>query len=398
MRKIFLLAILIYSIQLSFAQSQTIENEISNSSETKSVLISKGRALLLDKFLIGDTTKVREIEDYLNKQSNDDYVSLYIIEQWYLDYWTKNFNHLIQTSMRYDSISSSVQNKIRPSEDYLYFKLQQKLYLQKQTIVNSIKESDLTQSDKDFLVMHLFNCLITKDTKDITQDTLNILADDYIKKYPNNEHIGIIRKYICYKLIPSDWGYAMEFFSGYGVFSGNLKNHYSNNVPMGIAFDIYYKNLVLYLRDYIGFSSTKHDFTAYGEQWPENSQVRVFLPEASLGYVIHDSKHLKLAPFIGLSSTDIGPTDYDLTKAPNLKNYELKFSTTYSIGFNMDIKFGKPKMAMVSNDLEESYWFLRIRYGYNFPQFSKSYNGFDGNMQYITIGLGGFGRKLKRSN
>jgi len=398
MRKLLLLAILIYSIQLTFAQSQTIENEISNSNETRSILISKGRALLLDKFLVGDTTKVLEIDAYLNKQSNEDYLSLYIVEQWLIDYWTKNFNHIIQTSMRYDSISTSIQNKIRPSEDYLFLKLQQKLYLQKQTIENSIKESDLPQSEKDFLVMHFFNCLITNDTKDITQDTLNVLADDFIQKYPNNKHIEIVRKCIRYKLVPSNWGYAFEMFSGYGFFSGNLKNHYTNNVPMGVAFDIYYKNFVLYLRDYIGFSYTKHDFSNYGELWPENSQVRIYLPEASLGYVVHDSKHFKLAPFIGLSSTDIGPTEYDLEKVPNIKEYELEFATTYSIGFNMDFKFGKPKMAMVSNDLEESNWFIRIRYGYNFPQFSKSYNGFDGNMQYITIGFGGFGRKLKRNN
>lgn len=62
----------------------------------------------------------------------------------------------------------------------------------------------------------------------------------------------------------------------------------------------------------------------------------------------------------------------------------------------MDFKFGKPKMAMVSTGSEDSNWFIRIRYCYNFPQFSKSYNGFDGDMQYITVGFGGFGRKIKK--
>lgn len=258
-------------------------------------------------------------------------------------------------------------------------------------------ESDLTQSEKDFLVMHLFSCLRTKDSKDITQDTLNLLADNYLRKYPNNEHIDITRKYIRYKLVPSNWGFAYEFFSGYGFFSGNLKNHYSDNVPMGIDFDVCYKKFVLYLRDYLGFSNTKHDSNEQGELWPKNSQVQVCLPEASLGYVIHDSKHFRLAPFMGISSTDIAPTEYDLERVPNLKYYELKFSTTYSIGFNMDFKFGKPKMAIITPGPQESNWFLRIRYGYNFPQFSKSYPGFDGDMQYITIGLGGFGRKIKRN-
>ena len=397
MRKLFLLTILIYSTQSSFAQNQTTANKISDSNETKSILISKGRVSLLDEFIDGDTAKVRETDDYLNKLSNEDYMPLYWAEQWLIDYWTKDFNHIIQSTINYDSIVSSVQNKIIPSKDLLYSKLQQKLYLQKQTIENSIKESNLTQSEKDFLFMHLFKCLRTKDTKDITQDTLNLLADNYLQNYPNDEHIGITRKFIRYKLVPSNWGFAYEIFSGYGLFSGTLKNLYTNNVPMGVAFDVYYKDLVLYLRDYIGFSNTKQDLYGQGELWPKNSQVRVYLPEASLGYIIHDSKHFKLAPFVGISSTDISPTEYDMEKFPYLKDFELKFTTTYSIGFNMDFKFGKPKMAMVTRSSpEESNWFIRIRYGYNFSQFSKSYPEFDGNMQYITIGFGGFGRKIKR--
>lgn len=382
---------------MAFAQSQTIENEILNSNTTKSVMISKGRTLLLDSFLAGDTSKVRALKDYLNKQTNEDYLSLYNIERWLIEYWTNDFKSIIQGAVRYDSIATSMQNKILPPEDYLYLKLQQNIYKQKQTIENSIKESSLTQSEKDFLVLHFYSCLISENTKDLTQDTLNLRAEDFLQKYPTNEHNEIIRNYIRYKFVPSNWGLAFEFFSGYGFFSGNLKNHYTNNVPMGVAFDIYYKNIALYLRDYIGFSYTKHDFDEQGVLWPEKSQVRVYLPEASLGYIVHDSKNLKLAPFIGISSTYIASTEYDLEKTPSLSIYELKFTTTYTLGFNLDFKFGKPKMAMVTNGPEESNWFLRIRYGYNFPQFSKSYNGFDGDMQYITIGFGGFGRKIKRN-
>jgi hypothetical protein len=289
-----------------------------------------------------------------------------------------------------------MQRKVHPQTDNLYTMLKEKSYNQKQILINSIIESSILNQDKDFLIMHLNSCLITNDTKDITQDSLNNQADNFIAKYPQNDLNDFTRKYIRYKLITSNWGFTFEFFSGYGVFSDKLKNHYSNNVPIGVAFDIYYKNFALYLRDYIGFSFTNHDFTYGSEVWNKNSQVRVFLPEASLGYVIHNSKYFKLAPFVGISSMDITPTEYDVKEKPGLKEYELSFTTTYTVGFNVDFKFGKPRVAMVTSGAEHSYWFLRIRYAYNFPQFSKSYTGFDGNMQYITIGFGGFGSKIKR--
>jgi len=165
---------------------------------------------------------------------------------------------------------------------------------------------------------------------------------------------------------------------------------------MGVAFDIYYKKVALYLRDYIGFSSTKHDFTNGNVVWDKKSQVRVYLPEATIGYVIKDGKHFKLAPFAGFSSMDISPTDNDLKEKPDLKDYELSFTTTYTVGLNVDLKLRKPHIAMLTREQEQSYLFLRIRYGYNFPQFANSYSGFGGNMQYITIGFGGFARRMIR--
>ncbi len=73
----------------------------------------------------------------------------------------------------------------------------------------------------------------------------------------------------------------------------------------------------------------------------------------------------------------------------------LKFTHTYTAGINLDIKLGPSKTEMVSFN-EESYWFLRLRYGYNLPQFQKRYNGYNGVMHYITVGIGGFGRAIKR--
>jgi hypothetical protein len=345
--------------------------------------------------------KVAELEGYLtNKLSNDDYMALYPSEQWFIMYWTKDYERLITSVKQYDSIYPLLSRKVQPASDPLYMMLREKTLKQREFIINQIKGSLLTDQDKDFLVMHLNACLLNKGTKkgteDLTQDSLNYQANQFFSKYPKSEMISFTRKYIRYQLVPSKWGFTFEFFTGYGIFSGDLKNHYTNNIPMGVAFDVYYKNLAFYLRDYIGFSNTKHDFTNVNGNvvWDKNSQVRVYLPELSVGYVIKEDKHLKLAPFVGISSTDISATEYDLKDNPDLKQFELSFTTTYSVGFNVDLKLRKPRNAMATS--EQSYFFLRLRYGYNFPQFANSYSGFGGNMQYITIGIGGFARRMIR--
>ena len=285
---------------------------------------------------------------------------------------------------------------IEPSNDYLYVKLQQKLYLQNSAIENAISKSSLPQSDKDFLVIHFYSCLINNDTKTITQDTLNLLTVNFIKKYSDNAHIEFLRKHIRLKYVPSNWGYGTEFFSGYSFFTNNLKDHFSSNVPIGVAFDLSYKKVVLYLRDYVGIGHTLHDLTDKNVIWPKKSTYNLCLPELSLGYVIHDGKILKLAPFVGIASTDISPTENDIKESPGVEDNQLNFTTTYSIGFNMDIKFGRNIGIGLSSFREESNMIFRIRYAYNLPQFSGKYAGFEGNMHYITLGIGGFGRKLVR--
>ncbi|MGB0175997.1 MAG: hypothetical protein ACPF9D_02450, partial [Owenweeksia sp.] len=73
------------------------------------------------------------------------------------------------------------------------------------------------------------------------------------------------------------------------------------------------------------------------------------------------------------------------------------FTTTYTVGVNLDLKLGRSKkrIAVISGE-EESYWFVRVRYAYNLPQYQKNYTGLSGDFHYLTIGIGGFGRKVSR--
>jgi len=203
-----------------------------------------------------------------------------------------------------------------------------------------------------------------------------------------------VKTYIRYKLVPKNWGMTFEFFSGYGFYTGNLSKSYTNNIPIGVAFDICYKNFELYLRDYIGFNKTKKDIDYSLGTWEKGSNTMVFLPEASLGYVTYNDNRFKVSPFAGIGLMDISPPSNDTKDTPELKEVSLKFTATYIVGINFDIKFG-PKRTPVNNP-KTSYGFIRIRYAYNIPEFDKKFDGMSGNMHYITIGYGGMSRGLKR--
>ena len=407
--KKYLLSILIVSSAFnSFAQIDSLQSQILNYTDSTSQIIIKGRGLLSDKFEEGDYQKVREIKDFLlSKVQDKNYVVFYPYEYWYILYWTQQYNELLANMAFHDSTDYNRYNNLLPFDDLSFEKkvsptndlLMDKLYKRSKDSLlqlhSFIDHSSLKEEDKDFLKLRLQYITSMGNYKPATRDSLNLSADKFLESYPTSSYNKFIRKYIRYEFVHSKWGFAFEFFSGYGILTKELKSTFSNPVPIGVAFDIYYKKFGLFLRDYIGFSKTKTGVPYNNGIWEKGSQVRVYLPEASLGYVILDNKIARVTPFAGFAGTGFLPTDNDGDKNPDLKKAGLKFTNTYVGGFNLDIKLGQSKTEMVSFN-EESFWFIRLRYGYSLPRFQKRYNGYDGAMHYITVGIGGFGRAIKR--
>ncbi len=389
------LALLFYS---ALAQDSDLHREILNTENTTVALITKGRMLLAKKFTEGDYAKMREIEQYLSTNlSNSDYVVLYPMEQWLIAYWTQNYQNLITDIKQYETIRNSYSNKIELPDDHLYELLNNKTLSNRDLLIEQINAARLTNTEKEFLVIHLYEMLLPVNNNVNAQDTINQMADKYLQSEQDTTLINFTRKYIRRKYVPSNWGYGFEIFSGYGTFNNNLAKTFNNNVPIGVAFDISYKNFNLFLRDYIGFTKTKTElYSNDGSMLKSQSPIEVYLPEISLGYNMIDNKYVKLAPFAGISSIDIGPPTQDQNKEKELKKFNLDFTTTYSFGMNLDIKIAQANSGQQSVPMEVGYWFLRIRYSYNKTQLYKHYPDTNGDMQYLTIGIGGFGRKVKR--
>lgn len=396
MIKVFKIAmILILFSNCLFSQVDSIKSQIMKYEDSKSTLISKGRELLLDRFIEGDIKKVKEIKDYLVKTEDNDYFAFYPSEYWFVLYWTKDYSELVKNIQNFDSSSiASYNTRIRPLNDMLYPKLKEKSFENETQIKKQINDSELDLETKQILILNL-DWLLLETRKELNaQDSINKKADNFLKTFSPSKFDKFTKKYIRYKLIPRNWGMTFEFFSGYSIYTGNLSKNYTNNIPVGVAFDICYKNFELYLRDYIGFNKTKRDFEYSLGTWAKGSRTMVFLPEASLGYVVCSNNRLKISPFAGISSMDISPPSKETEKTPELKEVSLEFTTTYIFGINFDIKFG-PKHTFGYKP-KTSYGFMRIRYGYSIPRFEKKYDGMTGNMHYITIGFGGMSRGVKR--
>ena len=398
MKRIILQSIFFLMFQLGFAQTNDILKEIEQSDvDSTAILITKARLLLVSKLFKNDISKMAEIEDYIStKLSNNTFIGLYPQELWLVKYWTKDYINLIKDIKGSDSLNILLSSKTQPKPDNLNQALQEKSFLHKREIVTAIKNASLSNHDKDFLTMQFNFCLLALGNAEITQDTLNIMANQFIEKYPNSELTSYIRQNIRYEMKDLNWGYGGEYFSGYGNFSGQLSSHYTDFFIWGFALEGSYKKVILNIRENIGISNTKHDFTKQNTQtWPNKSEVRIYSSELCLGYIAHEQKHVKVTPFIGVSAVNITPSGFYMLDNEDAIQYELKYTPAYLLGFNADFKFKLSWCDLSTNQSEENY-FIRLRYAYSLPQFSTRYNGYNGTMQTFTIGFGAFGKDKKR--
>jgi len=184
-KKITIIACLLIT-QISFAQNDSLKAEILNYSEANSVIITKGRQLLMDNFLQGDYQKAQNIRNFLIKEVADSrYTPFYLGELWLLDFWTNNYSEILKNVINYDNIIIDLNQKKYPSEDLLYPNLLRESIYSKSKLLDSIEQSSIKKVDKGFLSLFL-TYLTAINTTEVTQDSLNQRADNFIALYPNN--------------------------------------------------------------------------------------------------------------------------------------------------------------------------------------------------------------------
>ena len=111
--------------------------------------------------------------------------------------------------------------------------------------------------------------------------------------------------------------------------------------------------------------------------------------------MVKENDRVKLAPFAGIGGVIFSPTENDIKNEPFLQDVEVG-GFSYMAGMNLDIKLGKRQNDRNISFNSEGFGFIRLRYSYCSPRFSQIHDGITGNMHYITIGIGAFGRSVKR--
>ena len=197
MTRLFIVVLFISFLFCSSAQTHNLQAEIENSNNTPSILISKGRALLLDKFLSKDIDKTAELEKYLSTSlSNDDYFALYPIEQWLIKYWTKDYKQLINCIRQYDSINSTLQKKVHPQSDNLYTILRERTCDQRQQLINSILESSIPKCSTKFKVTISFfksGSITVPNTSKTLSLLISICLNSFYKSTEKRKSIPTIK-------------------------------------------------------------------------------------------------------------------------------------------------------------------------------------------------------------
>jgi len=395
MKKVFIAVILTLAVLQVFGQIDSIEEQILSHDNSKSVIISRGRSLLLDRFLENDMDKVKEIKNYMIEKGEDEnYIALFTIEYWLILYWTNEYEELSHSIITYDSTKiASFNTRIRPPQDMLYSRLHLKSIENAEAITNQIQNSDVDIEMKNFLLLN-FEFLIMEN--DSSQESLNIQAENFLNTFPETEYEDFINKYIKVRYVPKNWRGALELFvaNGYNMLTGELKNDYTNNrLSIGGSIDVCYKRFELNLRVNKAGCKTKRDFDYSTGVYEKGSRMQIYLGEASLGFAAVNRGRFKLAPFAGVGSVSIEvPSNDETKKIPELKELS-KSALYYNVGATIDIKLGKLRYHL---NPTPSGGAIRIRYGYSMPQFSKKYDGMSGNVHQISIGYVAFLTALKR--
>lgn len=353
--------------------------------------IDRLRSLMIDAIIEEDYQKIGKYVSELRAMEGNRYIGLFPYELMALKYLTFEFEEVLQLTSYLDTVSHTTNYKITPTTNRLSYVLRDELLNRKTSTIKTIKNSQLSDEKKQVLEIQHILLIANADTS-ITQDSLNYLSKVFLDQNPNSKFRDFVIKNAYFEYVESNWGLGLDFFMGYGTFDRDLGRQFGDVFSIGLAFDVQYKSIILYLRNYIGFSSTKQDIKFEEDVWKSGETSLVFLPEASIGFQLFENNKIKLSPFAGISSLDISPT-LDKSGAEEYDKLTLGFTSAPCVGFNFDIKLHQVFNFVSVKKPEQSRAILRFRYSYHDPNYSSR---FDGGIHSFVIGYGGFGRTLKR--
>jgi hypothetical protein len=376
-----------------FSQNDSLETAILQYDNKQLVLIQNGRSMLLEHVMAGEVEKATALQHYLEtKVENDDYLALYEYEKWLLDIWAgryykilTEFRNLSDSTLAFES-----SRGIPPPNDLLAEKLVQKLASEKTAIFQQLDKSGLESADREFLKLFAEWLMYIGESPAVSVAQINEQSSKYIDAHPNSDFRYFVGNAINQEVVASKGGLDVEFFSGYGGYTGRLRSQFGHHVPFGVAFNGYYKKWVFGIRDHISLGKLDQPIDFQASTWEKGSNFNHIIFELSTGYMLVENHRLAFFPFGGIGFHDISPQENQVKNNPDLEDVHIGFIASPVIGANLDFKLkGNPRSKVILG----GYGIFRIRAGYCPTKFTKKEAGVSGSSYYLTIGFGVVAKK-----
>jgi len=378
--------LLLFVNSFAYSQNDSIYKEITSYHDTTSQLIGKARSLLILKFEKKDYREVAGIKDYLQKMENKNYISLYPIERWLLDYESADHNDILNTVLQFDSAYFvSFNSRIKPIYDILEKVLVDYSYDNQSKMYKQIDNSLISIEDKEFLKLNL-NYILSVSKRPINyQDSLNNLADNFMSKFPHSNYNKYIEKNIRYEIALSDFGFGLNVGMGMRLNSGPLYNTIDEGLLIGCGIGVTYKKWDYDLHLLAGPVQLQKDLYVKGKLWSKGSDANYLNWDFSIARNLLNSKKHKLSPSIGLGMTEFSPYQDTINKYPYYKDIYVDIPNVI-LGINYQYKYPFRSHGSSNPAYQTNFGSINIRYALSWNLTNdKLYKGL---VHYLTLAWG----------
>ena len=381
----FALFLLLAASISAYSQNDTLFKAIASYKDTTSQFIGNARGLMLLKFNEGDFKTVSDLKKFLQKSENKDYIFLYPLERWLLDYTLEEYDDIVKTVLQFDSAYyASFSYKVRPAYDLLEKKLIDYFLENRSKQEIAIDHSNLEMEKKEFLKLNLHYILfITKEPLNY-RDTLNKLANSFIAAYPHSDYVPYVKKNIRYELGPADFGFGMNLGFGVRLNAGSIKNTIDEGIVLDFGLVFTYRKWDYDLHILVGPVQLQKDLPVKDKVWPKGASANYLNCEFSVAHDLLNHKKHKLSPSLGLAITEFSPYQDSINQNAYYRNIKVDMGNLI-LGLNYQYKYLMGRHSQNSN-LQRMYGCLNIRYALSWQLTSNNlYRGFT---NYITFTWG----------
>lgn len=384
-------------VPLAGQTNDTIRQEILEQSPSLLEILSKGRRLLLENLKKGDLFKVMEIKDALISEADNNVNEVFFPGEYTLIlYWTEEYADLLayikSDAGNVEDFRSERMLDMLASTDQLYKSISLKSAESYEMIIHFLDEAALTDVEKDFLELHLYWILFGPNrlTEQEALAELNDRADAFLQKYSNSEFEKYVRRNIRFKLALDDWGIGYEIGMGYLGMQGEMAKQFKDGFLLKLSVDGTYKKAMLSLNLNIGGSKTMVDFPFRDTEWVRGSHAVITGIDLTAGYRILEMKKLSFTPFVGFGAINFGAGAEEIEEDIIFK--KLNFTAqNYLVGVNCTFDLSRK-----NNPFSIGGSFINLRYTFSMPQYNGRKGIESGNMHWVTLGWGMYGRPYKR--